>query len=319
MLIAINQQGEQVYAHRAKKQDSYFCPHCSSQLLLKCGTKNIPHFAHKVDSVCYCAKQESEQHYFVKCFIAKMLSQLHYHVQIEPYCPTIQQYPDILVNSKYVIEIQFSRIDIEEIIERTKGFKQLNMEVIWLIQDCRYHRGRLYLNSFQAHFIHPINRCLYVWNQKNKCVVLYSQIQHIGGKQFIAKQTVIEINELVNQISIMSTPYQHIFKLTKSEIHYYLNQCRRKNSVLEPSLSAIYQLRLTDEAVYHNFGYIFPSQLYIENHPVQWQLQFKLFNEQEFDVHQCLKAFLKFRQMYLNTISMDCVVSELINHYIKYR
>ena len=115
----------------------------------------------------------------------------------------------------------------------------------------------------------------------------------------------------------MSTPYQHIFKLTKSEIHYYLNQCRRKNSVLEPSLSAIYQLRLTDE-VYHNFGYIFPYQLYIENHPVQWQLQFKLFNEQEFDVHQCLKAFLKFRQMYLNTISMDCVVSELINHYIKY-
>ncbi len=247
-----------------------------------------------------------------------MLSQLHYHVQIEPYCPTIQQYPDILVNSKYVIEIQFSRIDIEEIIERTKGFKQLNMEVIWLIQDCRYHRGRLYLNSFQAHFIHPINRCLYVWNQKNKCVVLYSQIQHIGGKQFIAKQTVIEINELVNQISIMSTPYQHIFKLTKSEIHYYLNQCRRKNSVLEPSLSAMYQLRLTDEAVYHNFGYIFPYQLYIENHPVQWQLQFKLLNEQECDVHQCLKAFLKFRQMYLNTISMDCVVSELINHYIKY-
>ena len=96
----------------------------------------------------------------------------------------------------------------------------------------------------------------------------------------------------MNQISIMSTPYQHIFKLTKSEIHYYLNQCRRKNSVLEPSLSVIYQLRLTDEAVYHNFGYIFPSQLYIENHPVQWQLQFKLFNEQEFDVHQCLKAFL---------------------------
>ena len=25
MLIAINQQGEQVYAHRAKKQDDYFC------------------------------------------------------------------------------------------------------------------------------------------------------------------------------------------------------------------------------------------------------------------------------------------------------
>ena len=73
----------------------------------------------------------------------------------------------------------------------------------------------------------------------------------------LSKQTVIEINELVNLISIMSTPYQHIFKLTKSKIHYYLNQCRRKNSVLEPSLSAIYQLRLTDEAVYHNFGYIF--------------------------------------------------------------
>ena len=123
MLIAINQQGEQVYAHRAKKQDSYFCPHCSSQLLLKCGTK-ISRIS-RIRLIAYVIVQkESEQHYFVKCFIAKMLSQLHYHVQIEPYCPTIQQYPDILVNSKYVIEIQFSRIDIEEIIERTKGFKQ---------------------------------------------------------------------------------------------------------------------------------------------------------------------------------------------------
>ena len=84
---------------------------------------------------------------------------------------------------------------------------------------------------------------------KRTSVLFYIvKFKHIGGKQFIAKQTVIEINELVNQISIMSTPYQHIFKLTKSEIHYYLNQCRRKNSVLEPSLSAIYQLRLTDEA-----------------------------------------------------------------------
>lgn len=84
---------------------------------------------------------------------------------------------------------------------------------------------------------------------KRTSVLFYIvKFKDIGGKQFIAKQTVIEINELVNQISIMSTPYQHIFKLTKSEIHYYLNQCRRKNSVLEPSLSAIYQLRLTDEA-----------------------------------------------------------------------
>ena len=82
---------------------------------------------------------------------------------------------------------------------------------------------------------------------KRTSVLFYIVKFDIGGKQFIAKQTVIEINELVNQISIMSTPYQHIFKLTKSEIHYYLNQCRRKNSVLEPSLSAIYQLRLTDE------------------------------------------------------------------------
>ena len=113
----------------------------------------------------------------------------------------------------------------------------------------------------------------------------------------------------MNLISIMSTPYQHIFKLTKSKIHYYLNQCRRKNSVLEPSLSAIYQLRLTDEAVYHNFGYIFPYQLYIENHPVQWQLQFKLFNEQEFDVHQCLKAFLKFSRCTL-TLFLWIVLSQ---------
>lgn len=67
-----------------------------------------------------------------------------------------------------------------------------------------------------------------------------------------------------------------IIKLSKSSIIQYIKYCRWQNSVLQPTLSAMYQLRLTDEAVVINYGYIFPEQIYIENHPIEWQLHVDL-------------------------------------------
>ena len=45
---------------------------------------------------------------------------------------------------------------------------------------------------------------------------------------------------------------------------------------LEPTLSAIYQLRLSDDQATQFLGYIFPNQIYI-THPIAWQAQLLLY------------------------------------------
>lgn len=313
MLVAINQSGERVEAHRALKNENYVCPYCKTEVILRKGVKVVPHFAHKYNIHRLCAKGETDQHYYVKYCIANQLKLSGYKVEIEPFCPEIKQYPDVLVNSKHVIEVQFSRINYREIKARSKGFKQLHMSVIWIIEDCRYIKGTLFLNTFQAYFIHPMTRILYTWSNQKQSIIKYYEIQHIGGKRFYAKRTICDINHLFDNKASL---YPHIYKLTNRQVSHYIHQCRRKDSVLEPTLSAMYQLRLTDEKTCTKFGYIFPEQLYIETHPVQWQLQLALLIQQRTDLQYQFKKLIRFRKFYIDCLSQEEITTRLINKFI---
>lgn len=313
MLVAINQFGERIEAHRALKNENYFCPYCKTEVILRKGMKVVPHFAHKYNIHHLCAKSETAQHYYVKYYIANQLKQSGYKVEIEPFCPEVKQYPDVLVNSKHVIEVQFSRINYEEIRARSKGFKQLNISVIWIIEDCRYIKGTLFLNTFQAYFINPMTRILYTWNKQKQFIIKYYEIQHIGGKRFYAKRIICDIKRLFdNKVSI----YPYMYKLTNRQVSQYIHQCRRKHSVLEPTLSAMYQLRLTDEETCENFGYIFPEQLFIETHPVQWQLQLALLIQQKANLQYQFKKLIRLRKFYIGCISQEEITNRLIKKFI---
>lgn len=313
MLVAINKLGEQINACKASKKESYVCPYCGTELILKSGHKVISHFAHKVNVHRKCSKGETEKHYDVKYYIANQLKFSGYHVEIEPFCPEIMQFPDILVNSNFVIEVQFSRISFQEILERTNGFKKLNMKVMWIIEDSNYHKGVLYLNTFQSYFINPHTRVLFTWNHRKRCIVKYHHIQHLEGKKFLAKRLMVNIDNIMCD-DITISPYT--YKLKKQSVMNYIQTCRRKNSVLEPSLSAMYQLRLTDELAWESTGYICPNQLYIENHPVQWQLELQLLQQQAQNINLKLKDILKFRRFYLNDYSKTKIIDELIDQYL---
>lgn len=313
MLVAINQHGERVSATEAVKENDYFCPYCKTELILKKGIKVTTHYAHKSNVHRKCAKAETEKHYYTKFFIANLLKQHGYNVEIEPYCPTIMQYPDILIDSKIAMEIQFSRISLQEIRERSLGFKSLGVEVVWVIEDSKYHKGVLYLNTFQAYFINPLSRTLLTWDRSKQVLYKYSQIQHLEGRKFLAKKELIQMNNIKDDETVV---YCHTFKLSNDKIIKYIQQCRRKNSVLEPTLSAMYQLRMTDIDVCNSSGFIFPQQLYIENHPVQWQLQLNLFKYQNNLSKDSLIKYLRFRHFYLNNYDPLSLTSELIHAYI---
>ena len=42
------------------------------------------------------------------------------------------QYPDILVDAKVAIEVQFSRISIKEVKSRSRGFEQIELQLFGL-------------------------------------------------------------------------------------------------------------------------------------------------------------------------------------------
>lgn len=54
------------------------------------------------------------------------------------------------------------------------------------------------MNTFQAYFINPIDRTLYSWEHEKQLIVKYVNIQHIGGRKFIAHRRIIQISELLS-------------------------------------------------------------------------------------------------------------------------
>ncbi|TXN94102.1 competence protein CoiA, partial [Staphylococcus aureus] len=149
----------------------------------------------------------------------------------------------------------------------------MGYKVSWLLNDVDYCHNKVKFNHFQSMFINPITRKLHTFDLENKQIYKFHQLQSLGGNKYFAYKTKDCISELFNE-----TPcdYHAVYKLSKFAINQYIKYCRWQNSVLEPTLSAMYQLQLTDQEVVHNYGYIFPEQIYIENHPIEWQLQVDL-------------------------------------------
>lgn len=313
MLVAINENHECVLTKQAIKNQNYFCPHCKSKVILKIGTKVIAHFAHVNPCKIWRSKGESALHYQTKYKIASMLKRLNFKVEVEPYYENIQQFPDIVVNSSFAIEVQFSNIPLSEIQKRTAGLMSVGLRPFWIIEDIKYRNGKLTLNDHQASFINATHRSLYTWQEKFCQLIRYSNIQHLGGRQFLAKRDIVE------DMTILLTEKRHknmvCYKLGESLINRYIQHCRRKNSVLEPTLSAMYQLQLNDKQVIQQFGIIIPLQIYIKPHPIEWQLQLRLLEIHDELTIANIGAVIKLRDFAYHHYSKSKLLNKIIEQY----
>ncbi len=169
MLVALNEEKERVLATTALRKTQYFCPVCGKQVILKRGLKVISHFAHKHLAEQKCFNNETIKHYKSKLILAQMIQQQGCKVEIEPFLKEIKQIPDILINNKYVIELQYSPIPYKQILQRTEGLKKMGYKVSWLLNDVDYCHNKVKFNHFHSLFINPITRKLHTFNlEKNK-------------------------------------------------------------------------------------------------------------------------------------------------------
>ncbi|MGM9987292.1 MAG: competence protein CoiA [Bacillaceae bacterium] len=152
MLVAINQQGEKVMLTphlnkstllKWKKEISFYCPICQSKLHLKVGTKKIPHFAHEKASLCSGSEGESSLHLEGKLKLFEWMKKQNKKVELEKYFHAIGQRADIyfqMDGNKVALELQCSTIPASLFVERTAGYHQQHIHVLWIFGSNQWKR-----------------------------------------------------------------------------------------------------------------------------------------------------------------------------------
>lgn len=150
MLTAIREDGMKVYAHEVYREDGdkYYCPECNSELILRKGTKNIPHFSHKNDNgICVFRKYDNESihHKLMKTTVKEIIedsndcivSDLEHKIgsRIADYYFEIRRFNKIM---RVAVECVQSHTDIDEFRAKNKDYVKEGVYVIWMFNLTRF-------------------------------------------------------------------------------------------------------------------------------------------------------------------------------------
>lgn len=139
MLCAIRQRDQVsvIAADEVRENSPFTCPECKDPVILrKYRTKNYTdNFAHKPPVTCDYGKGETEIHRRCKMELWSGLQEAFGNDSVKMEQPLGICRPDILFQTKtatVAVEVQFSRLSLEEITRRTRQYHERNIHVIWL-------------------------------------------------------------------------------------------------------------------------------------------------------------------------------------------
>src|SRR5690625_137402 len=111
---------------KIRQTEQFFCPQCKETVIVRAGSRVIPHFAHQRHSDC--SEHEGGEglyHYQGKLLLYNWLRNQNISTELEPFIPEINQRPDIIIQigeRKIAIEYQCATIPIEIIKKRNEGY-----------------------------------------------------------------------------------------------------------------------------------------------------------------------------------------------------
>ncbi|KRG08991.1 competence protein CoiA [Staphylococcus sp. NAM3COL9] len=318
MLCAKNESNQIISAIIAQKGHQYKCPYCNNKVILKKGQFVAPHFAHVNKSKLTCNKGETYEHYCLKYQLAQWFEKYNYEVAIEPYITECYQYPDLIINNSVAIEIQFSRISVLNIKKRSISLQKCGLDVVWIINNPHYDKVTqiLKLTTYERTYINLKERHLFAWNGYTQELYKYKIIQYLGGKRYVAIRDIVSNNALIHTLTHVNIQHNNLtLKLSETAVIKYLNHCRNRRSVLEPSLSVMYQLQLSEAWISKHLGIIFPEQLYVKSHPVYWQLQLLFMLEHvQFKLSDFIKL-IEYNEFYTGDVKKEEIASEMVRKF----
>lgn len=314
MLVGINESGEYVLADQADNSVQYRCPACFSPLILKKGQYKVAHFSHHRVTDCYKAayKQESIAHLSGKHYLYDLFSSQH--VAMEYYLSEIEQIPDVYVNNHIALELQLSVIPIEMIVNRSLGYRMIGKEVIWIADDRMIKKDRtLKLTAFQRSLIDTKRMRLISYNADDERCYIYK----ITGVDAHLTLNYTKSVFTRQQLEASSRMDHAVYWMSRGECLKYIHRCRQERSVLQPTLSHLYQLRIDQRKLPDTLGVIVPMQFFVRTHPIEWQSMLMLeMKNGTFHIDAFCRQ-LKYHTYHLNHHSRIDITKQLIEQYYR--
>ncbi|GHP14985.1 competence protein [Lentilactobacillus fungorum] len=218
----------------------FVCPCCRSTVILKRGKYRIAHFSHQANATCVgFSENESEAHLKGKLTFKRQVREMGYRVEIEVVMPSIEQRADVfLPDEQFVIEYQCSPISFDEINRRTRNYRHLGNQVIWILGG--RHRSRALTSEavakfarFQAH----LGFYIVFYEASAKQFWLYDHIQEIAGKLNWQSQTFNSLAEILAFIKTSGqlSDGQSLNSVGRSALLQQLRRIQQSNILKSPT------------------------------------------------------------------------------------
>ncbi len=161
------------------------CPCCHEQVIFKNGKYRIPHFSHKRSSLCsHFSENESQAHLTGKLALQRQLEEIGEPAVLEYNLPAIEQRADVFLTSKKtILEYQCSPISYQDMARRTANYRQLGMDVLWILGD-RHLNAAKRLDSVAkfARFHSQLGFFIVFYSAKNNQFRIDFHIKEVCGK-----------------------------------------------------------------------------------------------------------------------------------------
>lgn len=131
-----------VYALNAKRQVDYECPECRGIIRLREGEIRESHFYH-INPPASCRQNgKSLTHLNVQNQIASQIPDGE--CVLEKIFPEINRIADLYwEKERIVFEVQCSPMSKAEMLQRTKSYRSIGCEIVWILHERNYNRFRM--------------------------------------------------------------------------------------------------------------------------------------------------------------------------------
>lgn len=153
MYVALDENGNRIYADDEQRYIKCFCPVCGKTLIHRKGTRKRTHFAHKQKSNCFMSVNKdymSEWHIRMQSFFPKESREYRFQDKNTGEVHVADVYD---ADTNTVIEFQHSNIREEEYLSRTFFHLNNGRRIVWIFDESREkvndgYRGRLKFDDF---------------------------------------------------------------------------------------------------------------------------------------------------------------------------